>query len=173
VEISQIIEKMKDEWPLLKTTVHENAKVGEFELVCTFSDNGINVNELNDININLPEAIIEFWKITESAELFLDKRYGQWGLHILSLNKSLVSTKEFRTERSRDFKKSDLVIGKFIGDSEMLLLRCDINSNDYGKIICADPIDSREDWYEVSKSFDIFLKEYLDSKGDKYWERNR
>jgi len=117
----------------------------------------------------IPEDLIEFWRVTKSADLFLDQTYGQWGLRILEPELSLHSTDIFKFSRKADYKPGDLVIGKFIGDSDLLIIRCDKSLVDYGSVIVALPLDSRHDWYQVSQSFTEFLEQYVRTGGEKYW----
>lgn len=79
-------------------------------------------------------------------------------------------TQGFEVERKRDFKEGDLIVGEFIGDCELLLIRCDSSSSDFGSVILVNPIDPREDWSMIANDFEKFLVGYFQSQGDKFWE---
>jgi hypothetical protein len=61
------------------------------------------------------------------------------------------------------------VIGKFLGDSDLLVIRADETQSDFGSVIVALPIDPRPDWYHVAKSLADFLEEFAQSGGQKFW----
>jgi len=63
----------------------------------------------------------------------------------------------------------DVIIGEFLGDSDLLLIRCDSNSNDFGAVVVVLPLDDRPEWYLVAYSFIEFLWAYLSSGGEKFW----
>ncbi|KAE9904771.1 SMI1/KNR4 family protein, partial [Enterobacteriaceae bacterium TzEc051] len=56
------------------------------------------------------------------------------------------------------------------GDSDLLLVRCDPNSDDYGSIFVVLPIDQRQDWYIVANTFQEFISKFYETQGDKFWE---
>lgn len=62
-----------------------------------------------------------------------------------------------------------MIIGEFYGDSDLLLLRCDPESKDYGVVLIALPFDNRSDWY-CSVNFEYFITDYVNFEGDKFWE---
>jgi hypothetical protein len=77
-------------------------------------------------------------------------------------------------DRGRDASNGDLIIGQFIGDSDLLMLHCDPNEIDYGRIMVVLPMDSRKEWEVVAKDFYEFLYNYYVFQGDKFWEiKNR
>jgi hypothetical protein len=131
------------------------------------------INERKDKVYNPMMSLVPFdlkiwWEQIYKAELFKDLDFGQWGLIILPIEEALKETKESINERPQDFKESDLVIGKFVGDSELLVVT--LEKNKFGNIKVALPIDKRNDWYNVASSFTEFLCFYLQNNGEKYWE---
>jgi len=119
--------------------------------------------------MTLPNDLICFWSSTRSADLFVDQTYGQWGLRILDPKSAIQCTTRFSKDREDDYKTGDLVIGRFVGDSDLLILRCDNLSDDFGQVVIGLPIDHREDWYNVSSNFGSFMERYMQSRGDKFW----
>ena len=64
-------------------------------VLSSFSNSGLNTSQLNSSFISkMPKDLIEFWNIHESAILFEDIKYGQWGLRILPPRKAENITKE-------------------------------------------------------------------------------
>jgi len=170
MSISKVLDKIKLDWTEPRYAFHRGKKTYS-KLSCSFMDEG---EENIDIEFKkfykIPNQLIEFWKITKSAKLFEDTSYGQWGLIILSPRDALELTNKEKKRRPNEFKKHDLIVGEFIGDSELLLIRCGENYDDFENILVSLPIDPRSEWYNVSNSLEDFLEKYLQSEGDKYWE---
>jgi len=139
---------------------------------CTFSDTGAKADDISALEVNCPNDLCSFWKAAESAKLFEDQTYGQWGLHILSPSDAAQETQRLAKERPRDFARGDLVTGRFLGDSDLLIVRCNDNKSDFGRVLVAQPLDPRIDWYCAAESFEQFLEKYLEAKGEKYWEKS-
>lgn len=109
--------------------------------------------------------LVDLWQTTRQAELFVDVVHGQWGLRLLSPDQSSALTAREMHERPEDMHVDDVVIGKFIGDDELLLLEGD------GTVRVEWPIDGREDWPRPARSLREFLGRYAQGVGAKYWER--
>jgi hypothetical protein len=165
--IPEIINLLKKNWSSPTQAYHGGEKV-DFLLTCQFRSAGTHID--SNYPFSVPEDLKEFWSIAASAELFKDNEYGQWGLQILSPHESLLVTNEEKESRSEDFKKNDLVIGKFIGDSDLLVLSAEEDSQYYNSILIALPIDHRKEWYKVASGFAAFLDSYVEHQGEKYWE---
>ncbi|MCA6595953.1 MAG: SMI1/KNR4 family protein [Pseudanabaena sp. M046S1SP1A06QC] len=121
------------------------------------------------LNISLPEDLQELWQKCNGLRLFEDKNYGQSGLIIWSPQK--VAEKQTTLRRKSDeFQDGDLIIGEFLGDSDLLVVRCDYNSNDFGQLIISLPIDHRSDWYYLPYLLPDFLQKFINSQGEKFWE---
>lgn len=116
-----------------------------------------------------PSDLKQFWQRARSGRLFEDTTYGQWGLELLSPEKARHETLEFRRCRPVDSLDKDLVVGRFIGDADILLLRCDPNASDFGEVLVASPIDPRSEWDVIARSFGDFLNRYVETRGDMYW----
>ncbi len=138
--------------------------------VCDFAPDGANADDLNACEPELPDHLREFWSISRTAKLFEDREYGQWGLEILTPQRAVEMTNSYRARRQRDFVDGDLVLGQFFGDSDLLIIRCDVNSPDYGNVLVALPLDPRPHWYLSAESFAEFLQRYAKAGGDKFWE---
>jgi cell wall assembly regulator SMI1 len=123
----------------------------------------------NRLNISLPEELQELWQKYNGLHLFEDKTYGQSGLIIWSPQEVLEKQQTLR-RNSNEFESEDLIIGEFLGDSDLLVVRCNPNSTDFGQIIIALPIDHREDWYYLAYSLPEFLQRFIASQGEKFWE---
>lgn len=114
--------------------------------------------------IVLPPQVRELWLSTREARLFEDVMHGQWGLSILSPSVARALTAKWQATRSQDVEQSDVVIGEFLGDSELLVV------TSAGDVLVALPLDSRADWPRPAPSLAQFLDRYRESVGDKYWE---
>ncbi len=121
------------------------------------------------LNISLPEDLQELWQKCNGLRLFEDNTYGQSGLIIWSPQKILEKQQTLR-RHSNEFESEDLIIGEFLGDSDLLVVRCNPNSTDFGQIIIALPIDHREDWYYLPYSLPEFLQRFITNQGEKFWE---
>lgn len=120
--------------------------------------------------MKVPSDLITFWSLAGSAELFLDVAYGQWGLRMLSVYDAENETALAFGSRPTEFKLGDLVIGLFIGDSDILIMRCDPSENDFGSLVVCNAITRRTDWHHAAKSLSEFLVAYEAHGGDKFWE---
>lgn len=85
-----------------------------------------------------PRPLAEFWEKAGGARLFEDVRFGQWGLVLFSPSGSLRATSRYRDERAGDAATGDLIVGEFLGDQELLLVRCDPGASDWGAVIRAE-----------------------------------
>jgi len=117
-----------------------------------------------------PSDLIDLWRTTQSATLFQDVEYGQWGLDLLSPGRSVAATIDFRSKRTKDFLDGDCVVGVFLGDCDFILVRCDPLQKEYGSVLVALPIDQRQEWYHVATSLSDFLAGYIAARGGKFWE---
>jgi hypothetical protein len=121
------------------------------------------------LNIPLPDELQELWQKCNGLHLFEDKTYGQSGLIIWSPQKVTEKQRKLR-QNSDEFQDNDLVIGEFLGDSDLLVVRCNQNSLDFGKVIISLAIDHRADWYYLPYLLPEFLQKFINSKGEKFWE---
>ena len=137
--------------------------------MCSWSDEGASAAELAEFPYRIPSDLRDFWMLMRTALLFEDVEYGQWGLEIVDPSRALQLTEQYRTSRDRDADDGDLVVGRFLGDSDLLLIRCDPEADDYGAVLIASPLDQRRDWDRAGKSFATFLETYLRNAGKKFW----
>lgn len=121
------------------------------------------------LHISLPDDLQELWQKCNGLRLFEDKTYGQSGLIIWSPQKVVEKQKTLR-RNSDEFQDGDLIIGEFLGDSDLLVVRCDQNFSDFGKVIISLPIDHRSDWYYLPYLLPEFLQKFINSQGEKFWE---
>ena len=140
-------------------------------LRCTFSDPCAPWEDLDLPTTALPSELVAFWRLASSARLFEDVTYGQWGLEIFTPSEARQVASAEVQKRSRDYREGDLVVGRFLGDSDLLIVRADPRSDDFGCVLIALPIDRREDWYRVAENFEQFLAAFARSEGRKYWEK--
>lgn len=108
--------------------------------------------------------IAALWTTTETADLFIDLDFGQWGLRLLSPEASAARTRQELSERPGDFRSGDVILGEFLGDQELLVVEGG------GGVRVAWPLDPRPDWPRPADDLVSFLRRYAASGGDKYWE---
>jgi hypothetical protein len=125
------------------------------------------------LDITAPPDVLEFWRIFKSARLFEDRQFSQWGLVLVPPDRALELTERFRRIRAPDAVPGDLVVGEFLGDSELLFVRADPKASDHGAVLVALPLDRRPDWYRVAPSLPAFLRQYAHAEGAKFWETHR
>ena len=164
---SKLIDKLRRDWSDPREAVHGDSTC-PFVLHCEFE--GPASSEEIEAMKNAPKSVINFWAQARSATLFKDGQYGQWGLRILDPLASLKQTRRYDQERVEDAVPGDLVIGTFLGDSDLLMVRRDHNASDYGTVMVVLPLDPRSDWNVVAGSFDEFLEKYVAADGGKFWE---
>lgn len=150
--IKDIIDKLKEDWsiPRAPTPLHS-------KLVCEFFGGGKPVNVIHPA---VSRDLKEFWLIADRAILFKDTEYGQWGLEVLTPHDAIEVTREVLTERPKEFLATDLVIGRFWGDSDLLFISGD--EKKYGMVGVALPIDKRKDWFWVASDFSSFLQKFYE-----------
>lgn len=124
---------------------------------------------LPPLSHELPDDLKEFWGAFSYAKLFEDVIYGQSGLVLLGYEMSNQHTRAFNRERSRDVRRGDRVIGTFIGDEDLLLIRCNSRESDSGSILVALRDGWRNEWHTAATSLSSFLEEYALYEGQKYW----
>jgi hypothetical protein len=117
----------------------------------------------------LPEQLVEAWSTARQARLFVDTEYGQWGLVLLSPPASAERTDRELKSRPSQYRASDLVIGEFLGDQELVVLADDDDGR--GRVLIALPLDDRADWDVAAENLGQFLEGYFEHAGDKYWEQ--
>jgi len=123
-----------------------------------------------ELSLTLPLPLCELWDLASSLRLFVDITYGQWGLIVLPPARAVEFTVRQFSLYEEKMRKGDLVIGEFLGDTELVILRCDRAEEDFGKVLIFLPLDPRADWPCVGNSFDEFLRRYVENRGSKYWE---
>jgi hypothetical protein len=168
--IRDILERLERDWATPRPVLHPGSKTPAL-LQCS-------VERVAGVEpapgaAPLVGDLAELRRHARSARLFVDSRYGQWGLVLLSPERSREATEAFRTRRARDHREGDLVVGEFLGDSDLLLVRADPHEPDAGKVIVALPLDPRAEWYAPAASLREFLERFERAEGAKYWEPSR
>ena len=167
-EINRILIDLKENWEKPHKAIHSKGEC-PFLLKCTIDCKPDIQSIENTLILDVPEHVKDFWRFTKEAYLFQDIEYGQWGLHIYSVGNSIEITKEILTDRPEEILVTDLVLGNFLGDSDLLIVNCNKNSQDYGEVIIGLPLDRRNDWYFLQINFQQFLSEYSIRNGEKFW----
>lgn len=167
--VSELVQQLGHEWAEPREAIHRGER-SPFLLACTFDPLSAGGADVESLSVPLANGIRDFWAVAQRADLFKDQQYGQWGIEILSPIDAAAETRRQLRERPHDFQPSDLVVGRFFGDSDLIVLRCDNSGSDFGSVRIALPLDPRADWPQVAESFDEFLERLMTAQGDKYWE---
>lgn len=117
--------------------------------------------------LNIPIELSEFYYEADGGTLFKDDEYGQWGLKIYSFEE-LKEMNEYARTWKDNLEDTDLVIGEFLGDLDLLIISHD--KKDYGQVSISIPHYDRKDWYNLHINFKEFLSKYIESDGNKFWE---
>lgn len=168
MDIHGLIDRLRREGPSSSPPIPmDEAAPMSFE--SWFAEGGAGREELEAVPYQLPSDLRDFWAAARTARLFEDRTYGQWGLVLLSPTRALGRTVGYCANRRRDFAAGDLVVGEFLGDSDLLVIRCDPTMEDFGAVLIASPLDGRPDWPHLASSLGEFLDRYVRSVGDKFW----
>lgn len=135
-----------------------------FRLACTVDSAASHADIARALDSPVPAELADLWGRSRSMRLFVDVDYGQWGLVVLSPAESAARTNREREQRPDDIRDGDLVVGEFLGDTELVVLDRD------GGVSIALPLDGRTDWDRAADSLTEFLDRYRQSVGAKYWE---
>jgi hypothetical protein len=157
----EIIERAKEKWSIAKKVSHSGI-ISDYKHISVFND-GIEVK----VN-NIPQELLALFSISNGLILFKDVEYGQWGLKIYPYPTLLNANEQIKSWRT-DLNKNDLIIGEFYGDSDLIILS--LEDYNFGQVIICTPLDERKDWYFLKMNFEEFLEKYIDSEGEKFWER--
>ena len=120
----------------------------------------------------VPDDVRAVWSEFDELKLFEDDKHGQWGLEIFNESEARLATEELIKTRANDFSSGDLVVGEFLGDSDLLIVRTNPSELDYGTVLVALPLDTRSEWYRPATTLAKFMAKYLDVEGEKFWELN-
>src|SRR6266705_5252389 len=121
-KVANLIGQLKKGWAQPREAIHRGGKC-PFLLACSFSPES--TYDVRGMPVNVPPDVQEFWKTAQNAALFKDVKYGQWGIEILDPKEALAETSRQTTRRPKDFTSADLVLARFFGDSDLLVIGCD------------------------------------------------
>jgi hypothetical protein len=123
------------------------------------------------LEVKLPEEIKLLWSRASELRLLEDVNYGQWGCILWSPVEIVARHKQaFGWRGPDDFRRGDVILGEFRGDTDLVVLRCDPSQTDFGKIVVALAMDPRGDWPCVSSSITEFVLGFLSHPDKKFWE---
>lgn len=161
----EVIQRLVKTWTEPRRATHRGVPT-PFSLSCTVATS----SAARDPGSGMPQPVADLWRHFDSARLFEDKEYGQWGLVFFSAERARERTAELAATRAKDYISGDVVVGEFLGDSDVVVVRCDPEERDFGHVLIALPVDARIDWYKVADDLDEFLRKYEQSEGAKFWE---
>jgi len=118
------------------------------------------------------------WLWDYCSSMAIKISYGISGLYIYSPDQALFRHKYYYVKEKtlsktlEDIIEGDFVIGEYIGEQQLVLIRCDENSEDFGSILMTQPIDPREEWPIAGASLTEFLETYY-LAGDMFWDSEK
>jgi hypothetical protein len=124
------------------------------------------------LGFEIPPDLATLWDSCGGLILHEDNKFCQWGLVVLAPTEPqfFALNNEYHKDWGGSVLPGDLVIGRFWGDGERPLIRCDKNAADYGSITIVAEMDPRSNWYKAARSLEEFLVGFMDAHGAKYWE---
>jgi hypothetical protein len=123
------------------------------------------------LSLTLPPQLAGLWEKTSGLRLFEDIKYGQWGLHLWGPSDTVrMHPVELTYHPPEVMLRCDLFVGRFLGDADRLVLRCDRDLKDFGSVQVAVEIEPRREWPMVGHSLAEFLDRYVKGAGEKFWE---
>lgn len=123
------------------------------------------------LSVSIPPDLSALWTIASRLYLHIDVKDRQWGLEIWGPDQVVsLHSEEVAAFDEDDLRDGDMLIGSFVGDTDLLVARCRQGSEDFGHIIVVPEGYHRKYWYRVSCDLAYFLSRHLDSPESKYWE---
>lgn len=119
--------------------------------------------------VPVPSDASELWEVCCGARLFADVSYGQWGLVLLDPFSSAARTAHEKETRPAEYRQDDLIIGEFLGDSDVVVL-CPSESGSR-RVLIAPPLDPRDTWFAVGPDLADLVTAFFHANGEKFWER--
>ena len=168
-EIVDILSLIEAEWHEPRFSKTEATSLSSLRMQCTLY-RGSPITSQRHLRPSLPDDLIDLWSLINNAILFEDIDYGQWGLKVLSPKEAIEATGDFMQNRPKEYSIGDLIIGTFVGDQDLLLVRCDRGAPDFGQMLVVLPLDQREDWWNAANTLSEMLSKYVTNEGSKYWE---
>ena len=165
MSVRDTLSRLSAEWAEPRRPVHHGRGTSA-PVVCSVKE----LRNTTPFDSNVPPDVATFWGAYDGARLFVDTQYGQWGLVLHGPAGAKRLTDKFRAQRARDAAPGDLVLGEFLGDSELLVVRADPTAEDYNVVMIALPLDPRSDWSVAADSLGTFLEKYDTAQGAKFWE---
>lgn len=136
---------------------------------------GWNAEEIEQkLQVTLPQHLKDLWNHASEIRLLEDVNYGQWGCILWSPFDVVAEHGRARSLGCpEDERSGDLIVGKFRGDADVVIVRCDPASPDFGAVVIGLRTDARQDWPLVAHSVVEFASRFLECPTRKYWERQR
>lgn len=162
------LQQLRLQWSAPRKAAHPRGE-SAFELCCRFSPDAATAVSIAQAGEGLPAAVRAFRAEAESAELFIDVTFGQWGLKIFGPVESAAEWHFENTRARTPIDRNDLVVGRFLGDSELLIVRSTHASN-AGQVLIGMPVYPRKDWLAVADDFADFLDRHARAEGARFLE---
>ena len=115
-----------------------------------------------DIPAQVAGELRGFWRRTSGGLLLADERFGICGLRLHD-PAAAKQTAQYRASYGYPVLESDLVLGEFVGDTDMLIIDAQ------GKVVISAASYPRDNWYIFDSLADV-LRRYVEAEAEKYWE---
>jgi hypothetical protein len=125
-----------------------------------------------ELGVEIPPELAMLWDNCGGMILYEDNMHHQWGLGVRAPPDPdlFILNREYHEDKADRVIPGDLVFGRFWGDRERPLIRCDKRAPDYGRIVIVTEMGPREEWSTAAGSLEEFLVRFMDTHGSKYWE---
>ena len=121
------------------------------------------------LKVQIPEYLHILWKYASNVYICEEINYGQWGLVLWNPIEVLHNNQGDPRFTAYHLEKGEIIIGEFKGDLDVVIIRCDKNQEDFGKIIIAEGMAPREEYEIVTKSLLEFLEKFMNDPTKKFW----
>lgn len=125
------------------------------------------------LDVRLPDDLVKFWNLTSGIRLYEDITYGQWGLVLFGPEKVEEQKQRAKEMFPDHVLDSDLIIGEYLGEAQLAIVRCNASEEDFGHVLVALPMSARSNWIYVAKSLEEFLRKSLEFPTQFYWDLNK
>jgi hypothetical protein len=177
MSILNVIERVRREPPI----VHPGGTLPDFRYVYKVLEPvPWNRGEVERaLGFEIPPDLAELWNRCGGLILHKEETFHQSGLLVCAptdpdffkLNREYHEDNADNKLFSGRLLPGDLILGRFWGDLELPLLRCDKTASDYGTVMIVPEMEPlRKDWYIAAPSLEEFLVRFMDAHGAKYWE---
>lgn len=121
------------------------------------------------LGVTLPNDLYQIWQEVSGLRLFEDVNYEQWGFVLWSPEQTVRFHPQRTATLQRELVNGDLAVGEFLGDADLLIVRCDSQADDFGAVLIALPSEPRSSWPVIAATLTDYLSHAVAVATPKYW----